>query len=102
MTAYQSGIAKFADANAEVFAISTDNLPTLRHWAEEHLKTSFPLLSDFMRKVSESYGVLVPERGIASRTTFVIDQDGKIQHIDFDASAIDPTGAVTACSRIKK
>jgi peroxiredoxin 2/4 len=102
MTAYQAGIAKFTDANAEVFGISTDNLPTLRHWAEEHLKTSFPLVSDFMRKVSASYGVLIPERGIASRTTFVVDPDGKIQHIDADSSAIDPTGAVTACSRVKK
>jgi peroxiredoxin len=102
MTAYQSGIAKFTDANAEVLGISTDNLPTLRHWAEEHLKTDFPLLSDFMRKVSASYGVLIPERGIASRTTFVVDTEGKIQHIDVDASAIDPTGAATACSRVKK
>jgi peroxiredoxin len=102
MTAYQSGIAKFTDANAEVFGISTDNLPTLRHWSEEHLKTSFPLLSDFMRKVSAQYGVLIPERGIASRTTFVVDVDGKIQHIDFDASAIDITGAATACSRVHK
>ena len=102
MTAYQAGIAKFADANSEVFAISTDNLPTLRHWSEEHLKTSFPLLSDFMRKVSASYGVLMPERGIASRTTFVVDDEGKIQHIEADKAAMDPTGAVTACSRIRK
>ena len=101
MNAYQSGIAKFTDANAEVFGISTDNLPTLRHWAEEHLKTSFPLLSDFGRKVSAQYGVL-NENGMASRTTFVIDADGKIQHIDAGGAAIDPTGAATACSRIKK
>ena len=35
-----------------------------------------------MRKVSASYGVLVPDRGIASRTTFVVDPEGKIQHIE--------------------
>ena len=102
MTAYQSGIANFQGAGAEVLAISTDNQPTLNHWATEHLKTSFPLLSDFMRKVSADYGVLVPERGIASRTTFVIDTEGKIQHIDEGGSAMDPSGAATACSRIKK
>jgi alkyl hydroperoxide reductase subunit AhpC len=55
-----------------------------------------------MRKVSASYGVLMPERGIANRTTFVIDTEGKIQHIDEGSAAMDPTGAVTACSRIKK
>jgi alkyl hydroperoxide reductase subunit AhpC len=55
-----------------------------------------------MRKVSTAYGVLVPERGIANRTTFVIDADGKIQHIDEGSAAMDPTGAATACSRIQK
>jgi alkyl hydroperoxide reductase subunit AhpC len=73
----------------------------LNHWAGE-LKASYPLLSDFMRKVSASYGVLMPERGIANRATFVIDPDGKIQHIEEGGAAIDPTGAATACSRIKK
>jgi peroxiredoxin len=84
-----------------VLAISTDNQPTLNHWAGE-LKTTYPLLSDFMRKVSASYGVLIPERGVANRTTFVVDKEGKIQHIDEGTAAIDPTGAVTACSRLKK
>jgi alkyl hydroperoxide reductase subunit AhpC len=55
-----------------------------------------------MRKVSASYGVLVPDRGIASRTTFVVDPEGKIQHIEEGGAAMDPTGAATACSRIQK
>ncbi|MBI1899133.1 MAG: redoxin domain-containing protein [Acidobacteria bacterium] len=101
MTAYQAGIAKFEGEEAQVFGISTDNTPTLKHWAEEHLKLSFPLLSDFQRKVAEAYGVLSPN-GVASRTTFVIDTNGKIQHIEAGAPAIDPNGAVTACSRVRK
>jgi peroxiredoxin len=36
---------------------------------------------------------------MASRTTFVIDPDGKIVHIDEGQVAIDPAGALTACSR---
>lgn len=102
MQGYQAGIQNFTTAEAEVFSVSTDNLPTLNHWATEHLKTSFPMLSDFMRKTSTAYGVLNPERGIANRTTFVIDKDGKIQHIDEGSAAIDPNGAATACSRLKK
>lgn len=85
-----------------MLAISTDNAPTLRHWAEEHLKPSYPLLSDFMRKVSADYGVLVPERGVANRTTFVIDSAGRIQHIDEGSAALDPNGAAAACQRIRK
>jgi peroxiredoxin len=38
---------------------------------------------------------------LANRTTFVIDTDGKIVAIEEGNSAIDPTGAVTACSRLK-
>jgi len=102
MKAYQDGIAKFKDSGAEVFGISTDNLPTLQHWSAEELKLQFAMLSDFMRKVSEAYGVLIAERGIASRSTFVVDADGKIQHIEEGSAAIDPTGAATACSRLKR
>lgn len=102
MTAYQAGIAKFQESGAQVFGVSTDSLPSLRHWADEHIKATFPMLSDFStRDVAKKYGVLLPN-GMSSRTTFVVDADGLIQHIDEGSAAIDPTGAVTACSRVKK
>lgn len=100
MNAYQAGIAKFEGMGAQVFGISTDNLPTLRHWSDEHLKTTFALLSDFQRKTAEAYGILAAS-GVANRSTFVIDKDGKIQHIEEGGGAIDPTGAAEACSRLK-
>lgn len=84
-----------------MLAISTDNVPTLAHWAKE-LNASYPLLSDFMRKTAAAYGVLIPERGIANRTTFVVDPEGKIQHIEEGNAALDPAGAETVCRRIKK
>ena len=88
--------------DVQVFGISTDGQFTLKHWADEHLKTTFPLLSDFLRKASASYGVLNPETGMANRTTFVIDTDSRIQHIEEGKSALDPSGAMTACSRVRK
>ncbi len=102
MKAYQDGLAKFEESGAKVFGVSTDNLPSLKYWADEVLKVQQPLLSDFMRKTAKDYGVLMEERGFANRTTFVIDADGKIQHIEEGSAAIDPTGAATACSRLKK
>ena len=87
--------------DVQVLAISTDFTPTLGHWKKE-LNADFPMLSDHMRKVSELYGVLIPAMGIANRTTFVVDTDGKIVNIDEGSAALDPTGAETACSRIKK
>lgn len=101
MKAYQANLEKVTGAGAQVFGISTDNLPTLQRWAEE-LRLEYPLLSDFMRKVSAAYGVLNESRGTASRTTFVIDKEGRIQHIEQGSDAIDPTGAIAACSRLSK
>jgi alkyl hydroperoxide reductase subunit AhpC len=58
--------------------------------------------SDFQRTVSEAYGVLIKESGIANRSTFVIDAEGVIQHIEQGSSALSIDGAATACSRVKK
>ena len=84
-----------------MLAISTDFIATLSHWSKE-LNATYPLLSDHDRKLSELYGVLIPARGLANRTTFVIDMDGKIADIQEGSAALDPTGAETVCSRLKK
>ena len=34
---------------------------------------NYPLLSDFSRKISDNYGVLIPDAGIALRGLFIID-----------------------------
>jgi peroxiredoxin len=101
MTAYQAGFAKFEGMSTQIFGISADNLPTLKHWSDEHLKLSFPLLSDFQRKAATAYGISMPS-GVANRATFVVDVDGVIQHIEEGSAAIDPSGAEAACSRVKK
>ncbi len=82
-----------------MLAISTDFVATLSHWSKE-LGAEFPLLSDHDRKVSELYGVLNPAMGIANRTTFVVDMQGKIAMIEEGNDAIDPTKADEACSRL--
>ena len=79
--------------------MSTDFTPTLAHWKKE-LGTSYPMLSDHMRKVSEQYGVLITQLGVSNRATFVIDKDGKIANIQEGREAIDTSGADQACSRL--
>jgi peroxiredoxin len=101
LTAYQSGIGKFTAADTQVLAISTDFVATLNHWSKE-LGAEFPMLSDYKRVVTKQYGVLGEQSFLANRTTFLIDLDGKIAYIEEGNSNIDPTGAVTACSRLKK
>ena len=57
------------------------------------------MLSDHMRTVSEQYGVLIKNLGVANRATFVVDKDGQIVNIQEGREAIDITGADEACSR---
>jgi peroxiredoxin len=98
-TGYQAGIAKFDPAEIQIFGVSTDNVPSLGEFSKK-LSLSFPLLSDFAtRKTAEAYGVLMPERGIANRATFIVDKEGKIIFIEEGSAAIDITGAADACSR---
>jgi peroxiredoxin (alkyl hydroperoxide reductase subunit C) len=74
-----------------------DSSPANKAYAEQ-IGVKFPLLSDFQRTVSKEYGIFNEKYGFANRTTFVVDKEGVIQHIDKDAAAIDPTGAHAACS----
>ncbi|HEY1337470.1 MAG TPA: redoxin domain-containing protein, partial [Bryobacteraceae bacterium] len=61
----------------------------------------FPFLTDFAkREVSKKYGVLIESAGVANRSTFVIDKQGKIVKIEEGSGAIDPSGAELACSRL--
>jgi peroxiredoxin len=90
---------KFDAADTKVFGISTDNTPSQKEFAAKNGVT-FPLLSDFAkRKVAADYGVLITEAGMANRSTFVVDKQGKITYIEEGNSAIDPTAATDACSR---
>ena len=92
-------MSKFDASESKVFGISTDNTPSQKEFAAK-TNIQFPLLSDFAkREVSAAYGVLMPENGMANRSTFVIDKEGKIIYIEQGNTAIDPTGADTACSR---
>lgn len=92
-------MAKFDEAETKVLAISTDNTPSQAAFAEK-INVKVTMLSDFSnREVSKAYGVLMPQ-GVANRSTFVIDKEGKIVHIEEGSIALDPTGAETACSRL--
>ncbi len=80
-----------------MLGISVDSQFANKEYAKQ-IGVSYPLLSDFQRKVSMEYGILNEKYGFANRTTYVLDKQGIIQHIDRDAAAIDPSGAHAACS----
>lgn len=64
----------------------------------ESLGVAFPILSDEDKTVSRAYGILIPIIRLANRVTFVIDKQGVIREVIKGSAAIDPTGALRACS----
>ena len=80
--------------------ISVDSIEANADFARK-IGVTFPLLSDTSKQVSTDYGVLNRLFRWANRTTFVVDKQGMIQHIEAGGSAVDPTGAVTMCSRLQ-
>lgn len=103
MKGFQAGIKNFNEAESQVLGISVDAAPSLKRFSDD-LTLDFPLLSDFPnRNTAKAYGVLMAERGIASRTTFVIDKEGKIVEIIADGRpAPHNEASIAACQRIKK
>ena len=69
MQAFQDGIARFEELNAQVLGVSSDTLETHRDFARK-LGLSFPLIADdgVIRKL---YG--------GGRRTYLIDQSGIIR-----------------------
>jgi thioredoxin-dependent peroxiredoxin len=100
-------LAKLESSNTVVFGISIDS-PAANAAFAKQIGVTFPLLSDMNRKALTEYGILKPynvsggQYDWARRTTFVIDEEGKIQHIDFDESAINPNTAVSVCLDLHK
>ena len=101
MKAYQSDIAKFEATETQVLGISMDSFAANKRFAED-ISVTFPLLSDWKRKVVRDYGLFDEKSGYAARATFVLDKDGIIRHIEEGRTAIDPTGAYQACSLFDK
>lgn len=74
----------FNDLDARVLAISVDSLYALKEFKQQK-GYNFPLLSDFNKETSRSYGALHEEfaygmKGVAKRSVFVIDPAGMIRY----------------------
>ena len=96
-------MAKLDASDTVVFGISIDS-PAANAAFAKQLGVTFPLLSDMNRKVLTEYGILKKydvkgdEYEWADRTTFVVDKNGVIQHVQEGNSAVDPNNAVAVCT----
>jgi thioredoxin-dependent peroxiredoxin len=84
--AFQEDLAEFEKRNAAVLGVSTDDVRSHQRFREKY-NLQFPLLTDADHKTAESYGVWQEKNmygrkvwGI-KRSTFIIDEQGRIRHI---------------------
>ncbi|MBU8922844.1 MAG: redoxin domain-containing protein [Bacteroidales bacterium] len=79
----RDGFNEFQNLDAEVIAVSVDHPFVLDSWKKE-LELPFSLLSDFNTDVCRKFGAchtqLGPLKGVAKRSAFVIDNEGKIRY----------------------
>lgn len=88
-------IAKYQNADAEVFGISVDSVFTLAKFKEEQ-NLNFTLLSDFNKEATAAYDCMYDSftgmgmKGVSKRSAFIIDKEGNIQY----AEVLDNAGEV--------
>ena len=75
-------IGRYSNINTDLVAISVDSLFTLKRYKEEQ-NLPFPLLSDFNKETSRTYGCIYEEwihnmKGVSKRSVFIIDREGII------------------------
>lgn len=79
---FNEALDAFNKLDAEVLGASVDSKFSHLAWIKRgdlgNLK--FPLLSDFKKEVSDSYGILDNQGGVALRGLFIIDPKGVLQY----------------------
>jgi len=80
MESLESNKATFDSLNTVAAAISVDSVPSKNYWAKTIGIKETQLLSDFWPhgKVTDLYGVFRKKDGIAQKSNFIIDEEGKI------------------------
>lgn len=74
---FNSEYDQFRKLGAEVLTASTDSVFSHKAWVEHGLgKVKFPMIGDTNHIMSRAFGVLLEEKGIALRGTFIIDPQG--------------------------
>ncbi len=77
---FDKNLDEFKKLGAEVLAASTDSVYSHKAWSESSLgKIKFPILGDTNHTVSKNFNVLLQDKGIALRGTFIIDPNGVLK-----------------------
>lgn len=75
--AFAEAMAQFRSAGASVVGMSNDDIETLQRFSKEECRDAFPV-GVAQERLIEAYDVALGGSGLASRTSYVIAQDGRI------------------------
>lgn len=78
----------FEACQSVVYGISTDSKYSHKAWLKDLGELKTPLLSDMTHEVSDAYGVLIPDQGIAMRGTFIINPDGVLKYASINDNSV--------------
>ena len=98
----RDSVSSLQNDNTQVVGISVDSPFALDAWAAKE-GYNFPLLSDFNKTVSSSYGALYDNllgfNGVSKRSAFVIDKSGTVRYawVSEDARNMPEFDAIRAC-----
>jgi len=74
---FQDNLGMFSDLGVMVVGISRDTIETHHKFRAAH-KLTYHLLADVSGAVSSLYDAKIPILGLSKRTTYLIDNEGKI------------------------
>jgi peroxiredoxin (alkyl hydroperoxide reductase subunit C) len=84
--AFQEHLEEFEKRNTQVIACSVDSVYSHLAWLNTPKAKGgiqgidYPLISDMNKTISQDYGVLHPQEGVAYRGLFLLDKEGIIRH----------------------
>ena len=83
--------SEFNDRDAVVYGVSTDSEFVHLAWRRSHpdLKDlPFPMLADIKRELSQGFGVLHKQEGVALRATFIVDPQGIVRFVSVNDMSV--------------
>ncbi len=86
ITALSDRYEEFTELGADVLGCSVDSVHCHKAWIKTPRPQNgiadlkYPLASDITKAVSQNYGVLIEDKGIALRGLFIIDPEGILRY----------------------
>jgi peroxiredoxin (alkyl hydroperoxide reductase subunit C) len=82
IVSFNKALGEFSDRNCVVLTASTDSQYSHKGWCDSHTDLKgmkHLMLADTTHKLSDAFGVLKEDQGIAYRGTFLIDPNGVVR-----------------------